>query len=189
MSNFSAKRAVLIAGSSWESEEKIIIHYLESNPETKVIIAPHDIKRANIERIETLLNQPTMRYTDFNEAHVERVLILDTIGHLSAAYQHADFALIGGGFSGSLHNILEAAAFGLPVFFGPHHKKFPEAQIFIDAGIGFVVENALQLSEKINALGNQDELKQKIKTFVRDQAGATDKIVNHSFITNTLKQK
>ena len=187
MSNFSAKRPVLIAGSSWESEEKIIKQFLESNPETKVIIAPHNIKRANIERIETLIDQPTMRYTDFNEAHIERVLILDTIGHLSTAYQHADCALIGGGFSGSLHNILEAAAFGLPVFFGPHHHKFPEAQSFIDTGIGFVVKNAEQLSEKINDLGNQGELKQKIEDFIQSKAGATDKIVNHSFITNTLK--
>ena len=187
LSNFSAKRPVLIVGSSWESEEKIIKQFLESNPETKVIIAPHNIKRANIERIETLIDQPTIRYTDFNEAHVERVLILDTIGHLSTAYQHADYALIGGGFSGSLHNILEAAAFGLPVFFGPHHQKFPEAQSFIDTGIGFVVKNAEQLSEKINALENQDDLKQKIEAFMQSQSGATDKIVNHSFITNTLK--
>ena len=187
LSNFSAKRPVLIAGSSWESEEKIIKHFLESNPETKVIIAPHNVNKANIERIETLLNQPTMRYTDFNEAHIERVLILDTIGHLSTAYQHADCALIGGGFSGSLHNILEAAAFGLPVFFGPHHEKFPEAQSFIDEGIGFVVENAGQLSEKINALGSQEELKQNIEAFMQSQAGATDKIVNHSFIKDILK--
>ena len=188
LSKFSAKRPVLIVGSSWESEEKIIKQFLESNPETKVIIAPHNIKRANIERIENLLEQPTMRYTDFNEAHVERVLILDTIGHLSTAYQHADYALIGGGFSGSLHNILEAAAFGLPVFFGPHHEKFPEAQSFIDEGIGFVVENAEQLSQKIKALENQEELKQKIEAFMQSQAGATDKIVNHSFISKALNQ-
>ena len=188
LSNFSAQGPVLIAGSSWESEEKIIKQFLASNPETKVIIAPHNIKRANIERIETLLDQATICYTEFNEAHVEQVLILDTIGHLSAAYQYADYALIGGGFSGSLHNILEAAAFGLPVFFGPHHEKFPEAQSFIDGDIGFVVENAKQLSEKIKALGNQDELKQKIEAFMRDQAGATNKIVTHYFFSNILEK-
>ena len=188
LSNFTAHSPILIAGSSWEWEEKIINDFLKSNPETKVIIAPHNVNNANIERIETLLEQPTMRYTDFNEAHVERVLILDTIGHLSSAYQYADYALIGGGFSGSLHNILEAAAFGLPVFFGPNHQKFPEAQIFIDADIGFVVENAKQLSEKINALGNQDELKQKIEAFMQSQSGATEKIVNHSFISKALNQ-
>ena len=187
LSNFSAKRPVLIAGSSWESEEKIIKHFLASNPETKVIIAPHNIKRANIERIETLLEQPAVRYTEFKDQHDERVLILDTIGHLSSAYQYADYALIGGGFSGSLHNILEAAAFGLPVFFGPHHEKFPEAKSFMDAGIGFVVENAQQLSIKINALSNQKEIKQKIEAFMESQAGATNKIVNHAFISEALK--
>ena len=187
LSNFSAKRPVLIAGSSWESEEKIIKHFLASNPETKVIIAPHNINRANIKRIETLLDQPNVRYTEFNDQYDERILILDTIGHLSSAYRYADYALIGGGFSGSLHNILEAAAFGLPVFFGPHHEKFPEAKSFMDAGIGFVVENAQQLSIKINALSNQKEIKQKIEAFMQSQAGATDKIVNHSFISEALK--
>jgi 3-deoxy-D-manno-octulosonic-acid transferase len=111
---------------------------------------------------------------------------LDTIGQLSSAYQYADFAMIGGGFSGSLHNILEAGAYGLPVFFGPHHQKFPEAQSFIDEGIGFVVENAEQLSQKIKALDNQEELKQKIDAFMQSQAGAADKIVNHSFIKNIM---
>ena len=187
LSNFTTKGPVLIAGSSWEEEEKIIKKLLESNTESKVIIAPHNINRANIKRVETLLDQPAVRYTEFNDQHDERVLILDTIGHLSSAYQYADYAFIGGGFSGSLHNILEAAAFGLPVFFGPHHEKFPEAQSFIDEGIGFVVENAAQLSEKINALGSQEELKQNIEAFMQSQTGATDKIVNHPFISEALK--
>ena len=152
-----------------------------------MIIAPHNINRANIKRVETLLDQPAVRYTEFNDQHDERVLILDTIGHLSSAYKYADYAFIGGGFSGSLHNILEAAAFGLPVFFGPLHEKFPEAQSFIDAGIGFVVENAEQLSKKINALGSQKEVKQKIEAFMQSQAGATNKIIYHVFIKDILK--
>ena len=125
--------------------------------------------------------------TEFNEKNDERILILDTIGHLSAAYRYADYALIGGGFSGNLHNILEAGAFGLPVFFGPHHNKFPEAQNFIDGNIGFVIENAAQLSEKINALNHLEERKQKIEAFMQSQAGATNKIVNHSFIREILQ--
>jgi 3-deoxy-D-manno-octulosonic-acid transferase len=187
LSKFTAQGPVLIAGSSWTSEEKIVKEFLVSNPETKVIIAPHNVNKSNVSRIETLLDLPVTRYTEFNEEHVERVLILDTMGQLSTAYQYADYALIGGGFSGSLHNILEAGAYGLPVFFGPHHQKFPEAQNFIDGGIGFAVENAEQLSKKMNALGDQQELKQKIESFMKSQAGATDKIVNHSFTTNSLK--
>ena len=187
LSQFTAESQILIAGSSWEEEEKIVKKYLESNTNTKVIIAPHNVSSTNIERIQSILDCPSIRYTKYEEYKGNRVLILDTIGHLTSAYQYADYALIGGGFSGSLHNILEAAAFGLPVFFGPHHQRFPEAKSFIDEGIGFVVENAEQLSEKINTLGNQDELKQKIEAFMYSQAGATEKIVNHTFTTNSLK--
>ena len=187
LTKFRTKGPVLIGGSSWEAEENIIKKFLESNSEINVIIAPHNVSRANIKRIETLYNQPTMRYTEFNEKNDERILILDTIGHLSAAYRYADYALIGGGFSGNLHNILEAGAFGLPVFFGPHHHKFPEAQNFIDGNIGFVIENAAQLSEKINALNHLEERKQKIEAFMQSQAGATNKIVNHSFIREILQ--
>ncbi|MGB2467329.1 MAG: 3-deoxy-D-manno-octulosonic acid transferase, partial [Crocinitomicaceae bacterium] len=76
------------------------------------------------------------------------------------------------------------AVYGLPVFFGPRYQKFPEAQSFIDAGIGFVIENAEELSEKLNALDNKLELKQKIEGFINNQSGATDKIVSHPFLTN-----
>ncbi len=182
LTQFTSEGPILIAGSSWEAEEKVVKKFLESNANTKVIIAPHNINSSNIERIQSLLDCPTIRYTKYKEYQGNRVLILDTIGHLTSAYQYADYALVGGGFSGSLHNILEAAAYGLPVFFGPHHLKFPEAKSFIDGGIGFVIENAEQLSEKIKALGNQNELKQKIEAFMQSQAGATDKIVGHSFI-------
>ena len=187
LSQFAVEGPILIAGSSWEVEEKIIKKYLESNTNTKVIIAPHNVSSNNIERIHSLLDCPSVRYTKYEEYQGNRVLILDTIGHLTSAYQYADYALIGGGFSGNIHNILEPAVYGLPVFFGPRHQKFPEAQSFIDGGIGFVVEKAEELNQKINALGDQQDLKQKIEGFMQSQAGATDKIANHSFTTNSLK--
>ena len=189
LTQFTSEGPILIAGSSWKEEEEIIRLFLKLNLTTKVIIAPHNVSPSNIERLQNSLDLPSVRYTQYQEDNGSRVLILDTIGHLTSAYQHTDYALVGGGFSGSLHNILEAGAYGLPVFFGPHHQKFPEAQAFIDGGIGFVVENAAQLSQKINELSDQQALKQKIDAFMKRQAGATNKIVNHSFITNTLKQK
>jgi len=182
LSKFAAEGPILIAGSSWEVEEKIIKKHLESNTNTKVIIAPHNVSSNNIERIQSLLDCPSVRYTKYEQYQGNRVLILDTIGHLTSAYQYADYALIGGGFSGNLHNILEPAVYGISVFFGPRHQKFPEAQSFIDGGIGFVIENAEELSQKIKALGDQEELKQKIESFMQSQAGATDKIVNHTYL-------
>mgnify|MGYP001295290771 FL=1 len=106
LSKFRAKGPVLIAGSSWEEEEKIVKKFLDSDTKSKVIIAPHNVNANNIDRIQNLLDQPSVRYTQFKEYQGDRVLILDTIGHLSSAYQYADYALIGGGFSGNLHNIL-----------------------------------------------------------------------------------
>lgn len=188
LSEFSSEGPVLIAGSSWKEEEEIIRSFLKLNPTYKVIIAPHNVHSANIDKLVNSLDQPSVRYTEYQEYKGDRVLILDTIGHLNSAYQYADYALVGGGFSGNLHNILEPAVYGLPVFFGPVFHKFPEAQAFIDGGIGFVVENAEALSQKINVLGDQEELKQKIEGFMNSQSGATDKIANHTFITNALKQ-
>ena len=172
LTQFTSEGPILIAGSSWKEEEEIIRLFLKLNPTTKVIIAPHNVSPSNIERLQNSLDLPSVRYTKYQEYKGNRVLILDTIGHLTSAYQYADYALVGGGFSGSLHNILEAGAYGLPVFFGPHHQKFPEAQSFIHGEIGFVIENAEQLSEKIKALGNQNEIKQKIKAFMYSQAGS-----------------
>lgn len=188
LTQFTSEGPILIAGSSWKKEEEIIRLFLKLNQTYKVIIAPHNVSPSNIEKLQNSLDLPSVRYTQYQEDNGSRVLILDTIGHLTSAYQHTDYALVGGGFSGSLHNILEAGAYGLPVFFGPHHQKFPEAQAFIDGGIGFVIENAAQLSQKINTLGDQQALKQKIETFMKSQAGATEKIVNHSFMTKALKK-
>ncbi|MBT5932568.1 MAG: 3-deoxy-D-manno-octulosonic acid transferase, partial [Flavobacteriales bacterium] len=100
LSQFAAEGPILIAGSTWEVEEKIIKKFLESNTKMKVIIAPHNINSNNIERIQSLLDCPSVRYTKYKEYQGNRVLILDTIGHLTSAYQYADYALIGGGFSG-----------------------------------------------------------------------------------------
>ena len=94
-----------MVGSSWEEEEKIVKEFLDSYAKNKVIIAPHNVSVKNIDRIQSLLDRPSVRYTKFKAYQGNRVLILDTIGHLSSAYQYTDYALIGGGFSGSLHNL------------------------------------------------------------------------------------
>tara|TARA_Y100001978_G_scaffold164962_1_gene152176 strand:- start:664 stop:1884 length:1221 start_codon:yes stop_codon:yes gene_type:complete len=177
LDQFTQEGPTLIVGSSWEEEEKIVKEFLDVDAKSKVIIAPHNVNEKNIGRIQSLLDQPSVRYTQFKEYQGDRVLILDTIGHLSSAYQYADYALIGGGFSGSLHNILEAGVWGLPVFFGPHHLKFPEAEEFINAGIGYEVENSEQLLQKINELSGTERLKEKINAFFQNKSGATKLIL------------
>jgi 3-deoxy-D-manno-octulosonic-acid transferase len=104
--------------------------------------------------------------------------LIDSIGKLANAYQYGKIAYVGGGFSGSLHNILEPAVFGLPVIFGPKHSRFPEAEVFIQAGIGFSVSNIEELEKTWSfILENIDSITQKARVEVSKSAGATERIL------------
>jgi 3-deoxy-D-manno-octulosonic-acid transferase len=148
---FLSNQKALIFGSSWSPEEQILFSFLAENNSQKVILAPHNVSESNIESLQQKLGTNAVRFTLFeNDFSNQQVLILDTIGHLSTAYSFGKVAFVGGGFSGSLHNILEPAVFGLPVFFGPKHQKFPEANEFINQGIGFEVESYQEFKIKLN---------------------------------------
>ena len=126
---FRGGEKVFLAGSSWEQDEEIIAQYINENPGSmKWVFAPHEIHAENIERLERLFKVKTVRFSLFTEAESDaRVLIIDNIGMLSSAYRYSYIAAIGGGFGKGIHNILEAACWGVPVMFGPRHKKFREA--------------------------------------------------------------
>jgi 3-deoxy-D-manno-octulosonic-acid transferase len=140
IAQFVGTSPLLILGSSWPQEEKILYDFMDNHKEIlttlnlKVLIAPHDLSDSHLLKLFNLFPD-AIRYSKQDQyLNNTDVLILDTIGHLSAAYQYGSVAFVGGGFSGSLHNILEPLAYGLPVVFGPKHEKFPEAQQFIDLG-------------------------------------------------------
>jgi len=170
----------IIIGSSWPSEEDIIIPYILKNKTTKFILAPHDISEDHILKIEQVLNNQSIRFTRFISDHSDvNCLILDTIGHLSKAYYFAKIAIVGGGFSGKLHNVLEPAVFGLPVLFGPRHHRFPEANLLISNNIGFEFRNENELEEKLNKLILKNPIRTfEIQSFIATQAGAATKIVS-----------
>lgn len=158
--SFKAEQPLLILGSSWPEEESILAAYLTAienqHPTSghKILIAPHDLSSAHLEKLK-LKFPSAVFYSDFFEHSFSssnhtilseaKIFILDTIGQLSAAYQYGDIAFVGGGFSGSLHNILEPAAYGLPILFGPKHGKFPEAQQLIDLGFALEVQDEHEL--------------------------------------------
>lgn len=133
---FKADKKLLVFGSSWETEERIAQIVSRKNMEVKMVLAPHDLTR--VEHLKQIFphavlyselladNQQTFRLGD------SKVLIVDCIGLLSKLYSYADIAVVGGGFhSAGLHNILEAATFGVPVFFGNQYRKNPEADALI----------------------------------------------------------
>jgi 3-deoxy-D-manno-octulosonic-acid transferase len=129
LEQFRGNEKLFLAGSSWKQDEEIIARYINKFPgRMKWVFAPHEIDKPNIERLEKLFNVRHVRFSEFNEAAADaRVMIIDNIGMLSSAYKYAYIAAIGGGFGKGIHNILEPACWGIPVMFGPRHKKFREA--------------------------------------------------------------
>ena len=77
--------------------------------------------------------------------------MIDNIGMLSSLYRYSNVAYIGGGFGAGIHNTLEAAAFGLPVIFGPNYQKFREARELVAMQLGFCVNNAEELLQRVFA--------------------------------------
>mgnify|MGYP000324170613 CR=1 FL=1 len=169
---FVGASPLLILGSSWPAEEGLFVEILQKKPDAleqfKILIAPHDLSKGHLNQLKTQF--PTaVFYSEHENSNLAQyqILILDTIGHLSAAYQYGAVAFVGGGFSGSLHNILEPLAYGLPVLFGPKHEKFPEAQQFIDLGFAQVVETAKGLDQiLLSLMENQKEAQAIIESKV-----------------------
>ena len=136
LEQFRGDEKLFLAGSSWRQDEEIIAEYINSFPNRmKWVIAPHEIDKSNIERIEKLLKVGHVRFSEYDEDSVDaRVLIIDNIGMLSSAYRYAYVAAIGGGFGKGIHNILEPACWGVPVVFGPNHERFKEAVDLLNTG-------------------------------------------------------
>jgi 3-deoxy-D-manno-octulosonic-acid transferase len=181
--NFLKNEKAFIIGSSWTVDEDLIIPFINDGKiNHPVIIAPHDISENHILQICKKLKVPFVRYSELEHkipSCDERILILDSIGQLASAYSYGSHAYIGGGFTGSLHNILEPAVFGLPVIFGPKHTRFPEAEMFISKGIGFSIKDENEFITILKQIeSTSSELKEKIIEVVSQNAGASKKIID-----------
>lgn len=180
ITDFKSNSTLLILGSSWPEEEELVKNQLEQLPsQIKIVIAPHDISESHLQSIEHLFKNKCIRYSNYQTGGAERILIIDNIGLLSSIYQYSDYAFIGGGFTGKLHNILEPAAFGCVVFFGNKHTRFPEANQLLQVRGAFHADE--NFAKKIQELETNSELKSKSKSaskqFIESNIGATEKIM------------
>jgi len=187
IAEFKNEHKIFIAGSTWAPDEQLIIRLIDANPDWKFIIAPHEINTQKVEALMELLpSASSARYSVISHLSAEfshlKVLVIDNIGMLSALYQYADVAYIGGGFGVGIHNTLEAAAFGLPVIFGPNYKKFIEANDLIASGAGFTISDESGLIVAMAALANNEpfliEAGSKARIYVEQHTGATKAIVD-----------
>nr|WP_121270838.1 glycosyltransferase N-terminal domain-containing protein [Pedobacter schmidteae] len=178
---FCGDMPVLIAGSTWPEDEQLIAQLCKMHPNWKFIIAPHEIGIHHIREIEKLFPE-AIKYADFAvdiSEHHPQVLIIDNIGMLSALYAYGKAAYIGGGFGAGIHNTLEAAAFGIPVIFGPKYDKFQEAKDLIQLGAAKSINNLNELEVAFSTLTTSVDSGQIAKDYVNSKTGSTDQIVQY----------
>ncbi len=178
---FCGSSKVLVAGSTWPTDEELLNTIIESYTDWKFIIAPHEISEANIQGLEKQFLGKTIRYSNLkvHKSILPQVLIVDNIGLLSSLYAYGTIAYIGGGFGNGIHNTLEAAAFGLPVIFGPKYQKFQEAKDLIELKAGFSISNQAELNDcfKLLHADNYKEVGMQAKAYVDEHTGATAQII------------
>lgn len=151
---FKRDKKVLVAGSSWPNDEEILLSYFNQNKDIKLIIAPHEIHEEHLQSIISKLKRPYLRYSQATTENISEAdcLIIDCFGLLSSIYRYGEIAYIGGGFGVGIHNILEAAVYGIPVIFGPNYKKFQEAVDLIELGGAFSISDYTGFSRLMSDL-------------------------------------
>lgn len=188
----------LVAGSSWEPDEDIYIPWLNKHPEVKAIIAPHEFDDARLARLTERIDGRSVSLSQWS-AHIAsggdvadfadvRAVIVDCFGQLSSLYRLGDVAYIGGGFGKSIHNINEAAVYGIPVLFGPRHAKFKEATDLLDCGGAFSAPDAAGMTAALDRLLSDPAVREAAGKaagdYIASHIGATAHIFDNLFASH-----
>lgn len=155
LSRLASSRPTLVAGSTWPADEKVLLPTIARAHrrvrKMRLIIAPHEPTAAHLAPIETWAATEGFRVDRLDAANVSSdVILVDRTGVLGDLYALADFAFVGGGFHDQgLHSVLEPAAFGAPVLFGPRHHGSRDALLLVRDGGGHAVGDAASLEQAI----------------------------------------
>lgn len=189
INHFTGESKIIVAGSSWQMEEKFLKRFFSENklPGVKLILAPHDVSPKHLKAIKEQFGEALISYEQLlsepASAGDKSVLLIDRIGLLSRLYRYGHIAVIGGAFGAGLHNVLEPAVFGLPIIFGPRFHKFIEAVELVSSKAGFSVKSyadfhhilALFIEDK-NTLSNAGK---GCSRYINSNKGATDLVISH----------
>lgn len=182
---FKGTDKLLVAGSVWSEDLEVLIPFINESA-LKFIIAPHEIEETTLQEIESAIAGPTIRFSDAASG-VDlancKVLLIDNVGMLARLYRYGEFAFVGGGFGKGLHNILEPACFGIPIFFGNNnYEKFREARELIMRGGAFEVSGFADFKTKyelVNVPENFLLACEVTRSYVMENLGATEKVLNY----------
>ena len=193
LSAFTAEGTILVAGSTWKEDEEMIADLLEAEPNIKLILAPHEVDTKHIAQLQKLFTNSILfsEIEQTQQIQDHQVVIIDCIGLLSKLYRYASICYVGGGFNrAGIHNILEAAAYGKTVCFGPNYEKANEAKEMIEKKLAFSFQTKEELLDFTKQLINdQHQLAAKNAgsfAYVNENTGATKRILNYLEEKNLL---
>ena len=185
---FKTDNMCFVAGSTWKADEDLIVSYINesSHDSIKYIIAPHNIKPNQIDRLKTNINKKVVLFSEMDRVNLSdyAVFIADTIGILTKIYSYADVAYVGGGMGNSgLHNTLEPAVFGIPVIIGKNYAGFKEAEDLVKLGGILSVQDQKTFNKVADKLimdeSYQKETGEICKNYISKNTGATSQIIKH----------
>jgi 3-deoxy-D-manno-octulosonic-acid transferase len=186
--DFLKDKKVFVAGSTWEADEEIILpaflKLTKYDNNVILIIAPHEPTLLHLEKLENdfagKLN--TIRFSFLNSYNGERVIIIDSIGILLTLYTYAQVAFVGGSYKQGIHNVLEAAVYGIPVLFGPKIENSQESQELAHRGGGIIIKSKQQAYRALRTLFLNENLRKKTGkisyAYVQENLGATSRILH-----------
>lgn len=182
----SGRASVMMAGSSWPQDEDIYSLWFNNHPEVKLVIAPHEFDSERLIQLKKRFRNGAILMSELKEKPTveenSQVLIMDCFGLLSSAYAYCNVAYVGGGFGSGLHNINEAAVYGIPVIYGPNNSKFIEAREMAEAGGGFPIaskEDFNMLADKFfTSVEERNAAGSAAGKYIKSKLGATERILN-----------
>jgi 3-deoxy-D-manno-octulosonic-acid transferase len=190
---FSYNRAVLVAGSVWPEDIRILAPFINRHTELRFLVAPHDVSESSVNQMVQALTRPTLRFSQATEETVLKsdVLVIDNVGMLSALYRYGRYAWVGGAYGKGLHSILEPACYGIPVFFGNRrYARFREANDLLAGGGAFAIGTTDDLERQYVKLSDdtaRENAGRICRAYVRQNLGATDIIMSHIQSVLTLR--
>lgn len=191
-SDFAKDSKIIVAGSTWKDDEIFLHTAIKLLPrEWKLILVPHEVHIEHLRQIEGLFGNDLIKWSQYpmrngqpvNEDHSinQRVLLVDKVGFLLQLYRYSRVAWIGGGFGkDGVHNVLEAAVYGQPCYYGPIFQQFLEAKELIQAGGAFSYSTPQQFARAIEQMESSHAWKQyadAARNYVHSKSGATDVVL------------
>lgn len=174
---------VLVVGSSWEEDEKVICESILSPENLFTIIAPHETTESHLSSLESLCQNKAIRLSKIDSYCNERILIWDKIGDLFDLYAYADVAYVGGGFGAGVHNVLEPAVRAVPVIVGPNHSRSQEIGEIVASGGGYVVSSSNEFHSVFNMLLSDSRIRheagKKAYSFIEKNKGASEVVMKY----------